>query len=687
MKVTNFMVRLGVLVLPLLASLAFAADPIGITAVDVSTLSAEKQVVKITFTGAAPNPASFSINTPPRIAFDFPNTINQSGKNSVQVNGNVLRMISLAEGTGRARLVLSLQKMASYETKVEGKTILVTVDGTSAGVTSEKAVQFAESKPSEVLQGVQGVDFRRGVNGEGKIVVDLSSANVGIDIRQQGKSLAVDFSKTKLPKKFERRMDVTDFGTPVQKIDVYSQGESTKMLIEPKGNWEYSAYQTESRFTIEIRESVEEKDKIPTQKTYKGEKLSLNFQSVEVRTVLQVIAEFTGLNIITSDTVNGSLTLRLKDVPWDQAMEIILQSKGLDQRKVGNVVWIAPRDELAAKEKQELETNKQIKELEPTRTEFFMLKYSKAEAWTKMLEKEKTAIMSPRGSWVIDPRTNMLMITDIPSKLEEIRQLVNKTDVPMRQVMIEARIVEAEDGFSQELGAKLNLGLASGSPLSTLKTATDGSVTTSSSTLANSAAGSAGANLPGKGVNGYSPASIALAAATNNVLINLELAALEGEGKGKIISSPRLITSDQVEAVIEDGQEIPYSQTAPNGATTVSFKKATLSLKVTPQITPDGHVMMDLKVNKDSRGTETTAGPAIDTKQIVTKVLAENGGTVVIGGIFTQTIKDTTTKVPFLGDLPVLGYLFKQTSKVDQKRELLIFITPRVISADLSLSK
>lgn len=669
MKVTNIVIRLGALAISLLASIALAADPVGISGIEVTSLSAEKQVIKINFTGDAPSPASFSINTPPRIAFDFPNTTNQSGKNAVQVNSNVLRQISIAEGTGRTRLVFSLQKQVAYTAKAEGKSVTVTVDGATDDGSTGKNVQFAESKSSDQVQGIQEVDFRRGVNGEGKIVIDLSSANVGIDIRQQGKNLAVDFAKTKLPKKLERRMDVTDFGTPVKKIDVFSQGDSAKLLIEPKGNWEYSAYQTENRFTIEIRETVEEKGKVPTQKTYKGEKLSLNFQSVEIRTVLQVIAEFTGLNIVTSDTVNGSLTLRLKDVPWDQAMDLILNAKGLDQRKVGNVLWIAPRDELAAKEKQALETNKQIKELEPTRTEFFNLRYAKADAMLNIMKDGNNRILSPRGSVVVDPRTNMLMVQDIPSKLEEVRELVGRTDIPMRQVMIEARIVEATDGFSRELGARLNFNFGA------------------ASLNGNALTGTAGANLPGNGVNGYSPASIALSSAANNGLINLEIAALEGEGKGKIISSPRLITSDQIQAVIEDGQEIPYTQTAPNGASTISFKKATLSLRVTPQITPDGHVMMDLQVNKDSRGAETLSGPSIDTKQITTKVLAENGGTVVIGGIYIQTTSERVTKVPFLGDIPVLGNLFKQTSTVDEKRELLIFITPRVLQADLSLSK
>lgn len=665
---TNLISKLAALTVSLLASLAYAADPVSISNVEVSNISAEKQVVKVSFSGAAPSPASFVVNTPPRIAFDFANAVNQTGKSAIQVDGTLLRQISIAEGTGRTRLVFGLQKQAMYQTKVEGNAVFITVDVQGGAASGENKVQFAEATPNAQEQGVQAVDFRRGANGEGKIVVDLSSPNVGIDIKQQGKSLAIEFSKTKLPKALEKRMDVTDFGTPVNRVDVFTQGDMVKMLVEPKGNWEYSAYQTESRFTIEVREKKEQVVQDARDKVYKGEKLSLNFQSVEIRTVLQVIAEFTGLNIITSDTVNGALTLRLKDVPWDQAMDIILQAKGLDQRKVGNVVWIAPRDELAAKEKQQLETSKQIQELEPTRTEFFTFKYSKAAAFTEILDKdrEKNPLLSPRGSWVIDPRTNTMMITDIPSKLEFMRELVAKIDVPMRQVMIEARIVEATDTFSKELGAKLGLNFTKGTdPLYT---------------------GSSSANLPGGAINGYGAASIALSAATNNGLISLELNALEGEGKGKIISSPRLITSDQVEAVIEDGQEIPYTTTAPNGATTVSFKKATLSLKVTPQITPDGHVMMKLQVNKDSRGTDTTAGPSIDTKQITTNVLAENGGTVVIGGIFIQTTSDTSTKVPLLGDIPVLGYLFRQNSKIDEKRELLIFITPRVIASDLSLN-
>lgn len=659
----NKMIKLlGTLVLALCAAASFAAEQNVITGIEVNDLSTQKQQIKITFNGNAPTPTSFSVNTPPRIALDFPNTVNQTGKAAEQVNGFVLRSMNLAEGNGRTRLMLSLQKQASFDTKVEGKTILLTLDGTTSAPSAAESIHFAaQAKMAARSETIKSIDFRRGPAGEGKIIVDLSNSNVGIDIRQAGKNLVVDFAKASLPKNLERRLDVSDFGTPVAKVDSYAQGDSVKLSIEPTGNWEYSAYQAENRFIVEVRQRVEERLHA-AKPTYKGEKLSLNFQNVEIRTVLQVIAEFTGLNVITSETVSGSLTLRLKDVPWDQALDIILQAKGLDQRKVGNVLWIAPRDELAAKEKQELEVRKQITELEPTRTQFFHLKYHKAEAFEKILKDEKQKILSSRGSVVIDPRTNTLMVQDIPSKLEELRVLVDKIDIPVRQVMIEARIVEAEDTFSRVLGAKLGVSRSSGN---------------------NDYSGST--SLASGGLNGY--AAGALTASFGSILgsvIDLELSALEAEGKAKIVSSPRLVTADQMEAVIEDGQEIPYTTTSDSG-TNVQFKKATLSLKVTPQITPDGNVMMDLKVNKDSPGEATTGGLAINTKQITTKVLVENGGTVVIGGIYIQTQSDSVTKVPFLGDLPVIGNLFKQRSREDEKRELLIFVTPRILRPEMSV--
>ncbi|UXY16110.1 type IV pilus secretin PilQ [Chitiniphilus purpureus] len=670
----------------LAVALCSASQASDITNVEVNTISNEKQVVKVQFDGPVPQPTSFAVSTPPRVAFDFPGTANKAGKSSVQVNSATLRLLNLAEGTGRTRLVLNLNKQAAYETNVEGNAFLVTIDGSTSAVAAKtETTHFAQPTVNTAQESLTEVDFRRGVSGEGKVVIDLSSPNVGIDIRQQGSTLVVDFLKAELPERLQRRMDVADFGTPVQKLDTYRQGSNVRMVIQPIGNWEYSAYQTENRFIIEVRKAQEDSRALSALRpNYKGEKLSLNFQNVEIRTVLQVIAEFTGLNIITSDTVSGSLTLRLKDVPWDQALDIILQAKGLDQRRSGNVLWVAPRDELAAKEKQELEAKKQILELEPTRTEMFQLKYQKADDFKKILTDEKQRILSPRGSVVIDPRTNILIVQDVPSKLDQLRDIIGKTDIPVRQVMIEARIVEARDGFSRDLGARLSWGATghvgntnvstwptlAGTKLDGrgVPTNTDGSMPFN-------------VNLPVSG----SPGTLALIAANADWLLGLEINALEADNQGKIISSPRLVTADQTEAVIEDGTEIPYAESSQNGATSISFKKATLSLRVTPQITPDGNVIMDVKVNKDSRGDNTLAGPAIDTKQISTKVLVENGGTIVIGGIYTQTIGTDIQQVPLLGDVPVLGHLFKNTSKRDEKRELLIFITPKIVSSEVGL--
>jgi type IV pilus assembly protein PilQ len=688
-----------------LASFAALAAS-SITAVDISNISADKQIIRLSFSGPAPVPTSFSVNTPPRVAFDFADTSNQAGKSSVQVNGAALRLISLAEGAGRTRVVLNMQKQAAYQTRAEGNDFYITVDGTSSAVSAQaRNTHFADSKAPEVASkarrdSIENIDFRRGKDGEGKVVIDLSSPNVGIDIRQQGKMLLVDFNKASLPKKLERRMDVTDFGTPIQKVDSYTQGETTKMVIEPKGNWEYSAYQTENRFIIEVREVNDERNKQAGIKpAFKGEKLSLNFQNVEIRTVLQVIAEFTGLNIITSDTVTGNLTLRLKDVPWDQALDMILQAKGLDQRKNGSVLWVAPREELASKEKQELESRKQIDELEPTRTEAFQLRYQKAEDLKKMLTDDKQQMLSKRGSIVIDARTNTLFVQDISSKLEQVRSVIGKIDVAVRQVQIEARIVEANDGFSRELGVKLgwgskghmgntDLGLGNnldnaGKGIGVIPSTATG--TTSTTPVNNVLTMGNNVNLPAIGSGVGAPGTFALIAANANWLLGLEISALAADNKGKIISSPRLVTADQVEASIESGEEIPYQESSQNGATTISFKKATLSLKVTPQITPDGNVIMKLNVTKDSRGTVTLGIPSINTKQINTTVLVENGGTVVIGGIYTQEAGSDVTKVPLLGDIPYLGHLFKNTLEKDIRRELLIFISPKVIQSDLSL--
>jgi type IV pilus assembly protein PilQ len=641
---------------------------------------------------AAP-PAAFTVNNPPRIALDFPNTSNGLGKNSQDVNQGDLRNIRLGQSGGRTRVVLNLSKMAKYETRTEGNTVIVTVQGSevTAAAAESTTTQFAEAKPTET-HSIRDVDFRRGKNGEGQIVVDLSDTGTGIDLKQQGRTVIVDFLQTSLPPAMERRYDVTDFGTQVDSFEVMKQGANTRITLQPKGRWEQSAYQTDKRFIIEIKPVVEDATaKQKYGKGYTGEKLSLNFQNIEVRAVLQVIADFTNLNIITSDTVSGNLTLRLKDVPWDQALDLILQAKGLDMRKTGNVVWIAPRDELATKEKLALEAQAQIADLEPLRTESFQLNYQKAEAFKSILTDSSQKILSKRGSAVIDPRTNIIFVQDTATKLDEVRELLKTIDVASRQVLIEARIVEAADTFSRNLGARFGYhdltGRGGQVPGGTHRTLFGGGLNDTgahsgqSSTAPDFIADSLGVNMPAPGLGGVNPGQFSMILMNDAMtkFLNLEITALQADGKGKIISSPRVVTADNVEATIEQGTEIPYQQATSSGATSVSFRKATLSLKVKPQITPDNNIIMKLNVNKDSVGANTSAGPAIDTKQVSTEVLVENGGTVGLGGIYTQDQQNTVTKVPFLGDIPVLGIFFRQDLKRNDKRELLIFVTPKVV--------
>ncbi len=683
-----------------------AAQSNGIEAISIAGQQGGNIVVKITLRQPLANPpAGFTINNPPRIAFDFPDTENALGKTAQEVGDGDLRNMNIVQAGGRTRLVMNLAKPVGYDTKLDGKTVLITLQTSTpataaAGVTSH----FAEARPDDKRHTLRDISFRRGPGGEGRLVIDLSDSSVGIDLRQQGRNLIIDFANTALPKNLERRLDVVDFATPVQTIDAFAQGGGSRISIEPKGLWEHAAYQTDNRFIVEIKPILEDPTKLiqGSRVGYTGEKLSLNFQNVEVRAVLQVIADFTGFNFITSDTVGGNLTLRLKDVPWDQALDIILQTKGLDMRKNGNVVWIAPRDELATKEKLALEAQAQISDIEPVRTESFQLNYQKADAFQKILADKDQRILSRRGSAVIDPRTNTLFVQDTPSRLEQVRALVRKIDVPVRQVMIEARIVEASDTFTRNLGARLGTfdrGSATGPPGQNFPGKGDDRLTVGGSLDATgfftsqiatpipTFAQTLGVNLPATGINGRNPGvfSVILFNQALSKFLNLEVTALQADGKGKIISSPRVITADQVEATIEQGTEIPYQQATSSGATSVSFKKATLSLKVKPQITPDDNIIMDLNVHKDSVGTVTTAGPSIDTKQITTNVLVQNGGTVVIGGIYTQVQNDQTTKVPVFGDLPYVGFLFRSNNKQDDRNELLIFISPRIMKNTVSL--
>ncbi len=661
-------------------------------------------------------PASFTVAQPARIAFDFPGTTNALGRASQEINEGELRSVSLVQVGDRTRVVLNLRTMVTYETQVDGRNVNIVLSPIAqAGVRpSPRVERFAEGAPDAKHQ-IKDVDFRRGRTGEGRVVVELSDTGTGIDIRQQGQQIIVDFLKATLPDNLRRRLDVLDFATPVATINTFQQGENVRMVIEPKGLWEHNAYQTDTQFVVEVKPVQYDPNKLVqgTRGGYRGEKLSLNFQNVEVRSVLNVIADFTDLNIITSDTVQGNLTLRLKDVPWDQALDIILQTRGLDMRKNGNVIWIAPRDELATKEKLELESAQQISELEPLRTETFQLNYTKAVELAVLLRGgapigggggTNIPILSKRGSVVSDPRTNTLFVQDIPSRLETVRKIIATTDIPVRQVMIEARIVEANDKFSRTLGVRLGYNNFAGDGVfgsSRNRFTTAGALGTAAATTTPNAQYTVppnppllfapnfnNVNLPATPAPTGAQAgqfSIVLFNSAATKFLNLEIQALESDGKGKIISSPRVVTANQVEALIEQGTELPYQQATSSGATSIAFRKATLSLRVKPQITPDGNVIMDVDINKDAVGVQTTAGFAIDTKHVKTQVLVENGGTVVIGGIYTQEDRNQVNKVPFFGDLPAVGPLFRNYYRQDDKTELLVFLTPRIIDDRLSV--
>ncbi|HEY7743160.1 MAG TPA: type IV pilus secretin PilQ [Burkholderiales bacterium] len=682
------------------ASGAARAQANSIESINVSPASGGKVIVRVTLKQPpASPPAGFTVTNPPRIAFDFLNTTSALGRSTQEVAEGDLRGINVVQAGDRTRLVLNLARPSGYDTQIDGRTLLITLQGAAAAASPAGATtHFAEARPGDRRHALRDVDFRRGGAGEGRVVVDLSDSTVGIDLKLQGRTIIVDFINTALPRNLQRRLDVTDFGTVVQTIDAFPQGNNSRLVIEPRGVWEHTAYQTDTRFIVEVKAQAPDAGRIARGGGYTGEKLSLNFQNVEVRAVLQVIADFTGLNIITSDTVGGNLTLRLKDVPWDQALDIILQAKGLDMRKTGNVVWIAPRDELATREKLALEAQQQIVDLEPTRTESFQLNYQKGADLQKLLADPQQRVLSKRGSAVVDPRTNTVFVQDTPTRLEEVRKLIRQVDVPVRQVMIESRIVEASDNFGRNLGVRLGYHdmTGTGNQVGTqngirVRAVPGGQITDTGfhtgQTTAPPFTDSLSVNLPVPGLAGAVPGafSLALFREGSAKFLNLELTALQADGKGKIISSPRVITADQVEATIEQGTEIPYQQATSSGATSVAFKKATLSLKVKPQVTPDDNVIMNLNVHKDSVGQNTLAGPSIDTKQIVTEVLVENGGTVVIGGIYQQTENNQTNKIPVLGDLPFVGWMFKQNLRSDNRNELLIFITPRILKDGLTL--
>ncbi|MDZ4145343.1 MAG: type IV pilus secretin PilQ [Burkholderiales bacterium] len=652
-------------------------------------------------------PTGFTIQVPARIALDFPGVSNAIGRSSVDISQGNLRTVNVIEAGGRTRVVLNLKQAAAYKTQIQGKSLLVVLD--PVAVAAQPAVSpqvFAENRNRDSVP-LKDLDFRRGNDNTGRIIVDLANNQVGVDIRQQGQTLVVEFMKSTLPEGLRRRLDVSDFGTPVKSVTTFQTGDRVRMVIEPTGAWVHSAYQSDNQFVVEVREQKVDPNKLTKGVGYSGEKLSLNFQNIEVRSLLQVIADFTNFNVVTSDTVSGAVTLRLKDVPWDQALDIIMQAKGLGMRKSGNVLWIAPNDEINAKEKAELEAKAAIQNLEPLRTQAFQLNYTKAADIANQLTSSGTGgsgggsggssarILSQRGSVIPEPRTNQIFVSDIPSRLEQVQELISKLDIAVRQVLIEARIVEASDTFGKSLGVRLGGsdlrglrgGVAGASLSGNTRVALGGTFNAVSSTTGESVntldtINTNFVNLPAIGQNGFNAASFAVSLFNSAAsrFLNLEISALEADGKGKVVSSPRVVTADQTKALIEQGTELPFQVATSSGATSLAFRKANLKLEVTPQITPEGNIILDLDVNKDSVGQATANGFAINTKHIKTQVLVENGGTVVIGGIFELIETDDVTKVPLLGDLPVVGNLFKTRSRTSNKQELLVFITPKMIS-------
>lgn len=693
---------LGILGALLIAGAAFAqGEPSATNELQAINVAQQAGGVLVKLTLKRPLasvPASFSVANPARIAFDFPATTNGLGKNSQSFNEGGLRSVNFVQTEEKMRVVLNLNHAMTHETRVEDGALLIVL-AASADKSGEQVTHFSSPRLNAAAHAIRDISFRRGKDAEGRVTVDLSETNTGIDIRQQGASLVVDFAKTSLPNHLRKRLDVTDFATPVTAIVATQQGDNTRLTITPKGLWEHNAYQTETQFVIEVKPVIENPNKLVqgSRGGYQGEKLSLNFQNVDVRRLLQVIGEFTGMNMVVSDTVGGNLTLILKDVPWDQALDIILQQRGLDMRKNGNVILIAPREEIATKEKLEFESRQQIGDLEPVRTENFQLNYQKADAVQKLLTDTNQRMLSKRGSAVVDARTNMLFVQDTSSRLEDVRALIAKIDVPVRQVLIEARIVEASDSFSKDMGVRLGFhqltpwGLKqNNSAQATLggSIRDTGYHTGQTSTTPDFLNDSMFVNMPANPRSGSAgAASLILFNSDATKFINLEVSALEADGRGKVVSSPRVVTADQVEALIEQGVEIPYQQATSSGATSVSFRKANLALKVKPQITPDGKITMTLDVNKDTPNTRLTtgAGVAIDTKHVKTEVLVENGGTVVIGGIYQQETRETTNRIPVLGEIPYLGWLFRNTQKQDDKTELLVFITPKIISDSMAV--
>jgi type IV pilus assembly protein PilQ len=685
------------LLLLALAGNAHAAQRL--ESLDYSTLPGNKVQIRLGLSGAqaAPNVVSFTIDNPARIAFDFPDTASALPKQKA-IGVGVVRSVNAVESRGRTRVVVNLDKMVAYDTRTEGDSVYIVLDGSGAQAAPAGGSKLSMmggtaegGKPAATRNQVSNIDFSRGSKGEGRVVVSLADPGAPVNVDQMGSRIFVDIPNASLPDELKRRMDVVDFATPVTLIDSYPQDGSVRLVVETKGAFEHMAYQADNQFTLEVKPISPEEREAKKKAEYTGDRLSLNFQNIEVRAVLQIIADFTGMNMVTSDAVQGSVTLRLQNVPWDQALDIVLKSKGLDMRQAGNVIMVAPAAEIAAREKQEFESHKQLQELAPLLSDLIQINYAKASDIAALLKAKENSMLSERGNVTVDQRTNTLLIRDTAEKLSDIRKLISKLDIAVRQVLIESRIVVANDDFSRNLGVRMGVtgarsnGANGAIAVSGSAAGTDTMVGTAPLPLSlPSLDQRLNVNLPVTSTSG-APGQIALAVLGRDYLLDLELSAMQAEGQGEVISTPRVITSNQNQATIEQGVEIPYLTAASSGATTVQFKKAVLGLTVKPQITPDDRIILDLTVSKDSVGEIFQGVPSVNTRQVGTQVLVSNGETVVLGGIYEQTRTDNVTKVPFLGDIPLLGALFRNTGKVDSKSELLIFVTPKILKESLTM--
>lgn len=693
---------------------AYAADQVLLTGINTVPLANNETELRLAFNGLPPNPQAYQLDKPARLVVDLPNAKSSLASRYQDLGSGNARSLAIVDNAERTRLVVNLNQASGYSTRIEGNTLVLKIGGNKGAAVNNSSATLSSVTPvagSRIVNNeVTNVDFRRGGSGEGNVIVELNNPNAPVDVQQQGTKIIVRFLGTKLPERLRRRLDVNDFSTPIKTIDAYNEGNNGILVIQPQGDFEYLSYQADNKLTISVKPVVQIRPSVIKPIEYSGQKLSLNFQDIEVRSVLQLIADFTGLNLVASDTVSGKITIRLQNVPWDQALDIVLKSKGLDKRKSGNVIMIAPAAELAAREKLEIQNNRQVEQLAPLSTQYIQLNYAKADDILTLITSGKNgsssggtsggtdadtnvgSLLSPRGTVSIDARTNTLIIQDTAITIDKVRDLIVRLDVPVKQVMIEARIVRASDSFSKELGVQwgvLSHGVASrpnllvGGKETTLFDLRNPTISTTPGLTGAQYTITRPDNLNvDLAATGTGASSIALGIMSiSDIMLDLTLSALQADGKGEVIATPKVLTLDKQKARVAAGTQIPYQQASSSGATTVAFINAELSLEVTPSITPDGRVQMDLLVNADSPGDAAPNGQlTINTNRLQTNVLVDDGQTVVLGGIFQNQISNSTTKVPFLGDLPYLGRLFRHTQQSNNKQEMLIFVTPRLVN-------